>query len=126
MPWFDSISLGPSEITPLYAACNAERYNHTDVVQLLLECGADPNMPCSSNGDFSMHVACLNRHVDAIRLLLLAGCPVDDDAEEDGDSPRRQRTWNAACATQCRKSGMSRLPRRPKAHVDDAKTKVAV
>ena len=62
-------SNNPLKVTPLHSAVAG---GHTAVAELLLKCGADPNV--RQNGGFTpLHGAAQNGQMDMIRLLLLYG-----------------------------------------------------
>ncbi|KAI0097525.1 ankyrin repeat-containing domain protein [Nemania sp. FL0031] len=56
--------------TPLYASCCRQS---EQMVQLLLDNGADPNQRCSEIRNTSLHEAVIRKNVEIIKLLLNAG-----------------------------------------------------
>jgi ankyrin repeat protein len=72
--------------TPLVHA--ADR-GHLDVVRLLLERGADPNVPEEGNAPHgrALYAAVYNRHFDAARLLLEHGASPNQEVESSADTP---------------------------------------
>jgi len=72
--------------TPLVLA--ADR-GHADVVRLLLERGADPNIPEQGNAPHgrALYSAVYNRHFDVARLLLEHGANPNQEVESSADAP---------------------------------------
>lgn len=70
---------GTSGYTPLiYAA----REGHADVVELLLQLGADANAATKSGGACALHRAAYMGHLQVVSLLLAAGAePMQQDAD---------------------------------------------
>jgi ankyrin repeat protein len=57
-----------------YTALHAAALNgHTDIVELLLNSGANPNMQSYVDGDTPLHDAYANQHNDVVKLLILHG-----------------------------------------------------
>ncbi|KAM7539204.1 hypothetical protein Aperf_G00000048262 [Anoplocephala perfoliata] len=59
-------AVGRNGLTPLHMAAH---YNHVQLVQLLLEFGADPDL-AASNGYTALHIAAKRNHQDLASLLL--------------------------------------------------------
>ena len=66
----------------LHIAC---KNGHTDAVRLLLDGGAEVDLP-AQDGVTPLVIACMNGHVEVTRLLLEKGAAVDQ-AMEDGRTP---------------------------------------
>jgi ankyrin repeat protein len=60
-----------------------------EVVRLLLERGADPNVPEEGNAPHgrALYAAVYNRHFDAARLLLEHGASPNQEVESSADVP---------------------------------------
>ncbi|KAJ4986829.1 hypothetical protein SVAN01_07634 [Stagonosporopsis vannaccii] len=77
--------------TPLWWAAAS---GHADVIQLLHQSGADPDVDEKDRGLRPLHEAASNNHADAVRVLLEAGVdPLTPKAREDpgrrcGNAPR--------------------------------------
>ena len=52
-------------------------YGHLDVVEFLLERGADPRVPIDTGGALPLHWAAGGAHTAVVRLLLARGAPLD-------------------------------------------------
>ena len=77
--------------TPLYEAAIQ---GHTEVVQLLLQAGADPNM-ASNLGRTTLHAAAERYWVDILGVLLDGGAKLDrGDPLLHGDTPLHVATVN--------------------------------
>ena len=75
---------GSYQCAPLLMAAG---HGHADVVQLLLEAGADPNT-ADSNGNLPLTVAAMQSHEDVARLLMDGGADPSAAADnEEGDTP---------------------------------------
>jgi ankyrin repeat protein len=72
--------------TPLVRA--AER-GHLEVARLLLERGADPNVPEEGNAPHgrALYAAVYNKHVDVARMLLEHGADPNQEVESSADAP---------------------------------------
>jgi ankyrin repeat protein len=89
-----------SDYTSYYIGCgapikNAAARGHLDVVKLLLERGADPNLPeegIAPNGH-ALHSAVVRGHIEIVRLLLNHGAHPNVEVESSAD------TLSAALAT---------------------------
>jgi ankyrin repeat protein len=77
---------GPDGDTALHAAC---LYGHEEVVQLLLEAGADAGVVNAIDGSSCLHDAAASGHLAILeRLLTLpAAAALVNHADEDGDTP---------------------------------------
>ncbi len=62
-------SYNPLKVTPLHSAVAG---NHLSVAELLMKCGADPNLR-QSGGFTPLHAAAQNGNVDLLRMLLING-----------------------------------------------------
>jgi uncharacterized protein len=67
--------------TPLWFAVNN---SHTDVVQALLEAGADPNIVCNTSCETPLCVACHDDDVALVDLLLAHGASPNGVEREEG------------------------------------------
>eukprot|EP00008_Paramoeba_atlantica_P014260 CAMPEP_0201488602 /NCGR_PEP_ID=MMETSP0151_2-20130828/19268_1 /ASSEMBLY_ACC=CAM_ASM_000257 /TAXON_ID=200890 /ORGANISM="Paramoeba atlantica, Strain 621/1 / CCAP 1560/9" /LENGTH=168 /DNA_ID=CAMNT_0047873927 /DNA_START=87 /DNA_END=593 /DNA_ORIENTATION=- len=68
--------------TPLHEAC---RWNHSEVAQLLIDEGANPDLE-DKEGATPLHIACRFGQLDAIRVLLKNNAWIDAQTW-DGDTP---------------------------------------
>jgi ankyrin repeat protein len=107
---------------------NAAAAGHLDIVRLLLEHGADPNLPeegIAPHGH-ALYAAVANRHYDIVRLLLDHGANPNAEVESSADAlsrallPLDQRMVDLLCSY-----GASR-PVHLLAHYDDLRTAAAV
>ena len=79
MPEVDVNQSHPEGLTPLHRAASME---HSDVVQVLIDAGADVE-PKDSEGGTPLHCACEVGELDIVQMLVKAGadlCVVDDDS----------------------------------------------
>ena len=73
---------GTNAVGALHIAC---KNGHTDAVRLLLDGGAEVDLP-AQDGVTPLVIACMNGHVEVTRLLLEKGAAVDR-AVEEGATP---------------------------------------
>lgn len=107
---------------------NAAAAGHLEIVRLLLESGADPNLPEEHIAPFghALHAAVVNRHRDIVELLLERGARPNVEVESSAD------TLNAAVrsgddgmvALLCAHGAASPVPLL--AYYDDLRTAAAV
>lgn len=67
---------------------NAAARGHIEIVRLLLECGADPNLPeegIAPDGH-ALHSAVVNGHIEIVRLLLKHGAHPNVEVESSADT----------------------------------------
>lgn len=70
--------------TALHIACEN---GHTEIVQLLLDAGANVNVINKSEGQTPLHLACLNNQTKVIKLLLNCGNCNINAKDNFGDTP---------------------------------------
>jgi hypothetical protein len=71
------------DMTPLLAACTR---GHTDVVQLLIEYGANIDQPCDGDGRTPLYVACMAGHDTIVQVLIEHGVERDTIIGQTGYS----------------------------------------
>ncbi|CAI8043476.1 Ankyrin repeat domain-containing protein 29, partial [Geodia barretti] len=64
----------------------ASQDGHSDVVDILLEAGADVHQATTENGDVPLGIAAQNGHTETVQRLLEAGANVNHQ-NKDGASP---------------------------------------
>jgi ankyrin repeat protein len=92
--------------TPLHAALSSHRASQHPVVKVLLEAGADPNLPtkpsaesgafmrdCRTRQETPLHRAAAFASAETIQLLLDAGAKLDVK-DSNGDSPLSWASWH--------------------------------
>src|SRR5579864_7685292 len=92
--------------TPLHAALSSQRVSRHLVVKVLLEAGADPNLPtmpstesgafmrdCRTRQETPLHRAAAFASAETIQLLLDAGAKLDAK-DANGDSPLSWASWH--------------------------------
>lgn len=101
--------------TPLHAALSSHRASQHPVVKVLLEAGADPNLPtklsaesgafmrdCRTRQETPLHRAAAFATAETIQLLLDAGAKLDAK-DANGDSPLSWASWHLRPDTILRK-----------------------
>jgi uncharacterized protein len=101
--------------TPLHAALSSHRASQHLVVKVLLEAGADPNLPtkssvesgafmrdCRTRGETPLHRAAAFASAETIQLLLDAGAKLDAK-DSNRDSPLSWASWHLRPDTILRK-----------------------
>ncbi|MCW8133968.1 MAG: ankyrin repeat domain-containing protein [Planctomycetota bacterium] len=88
-----SLANKPSEYVTYYACSgtplsNATRGGHLDVVKLLIEAGADPNLPEEGIAPLghALHSAVVNNHIEVVRYLLEKGAHPNVPVESSADT----------------------------------------
>ena len=71
-------SNNPLKVTPLHSAVAG---NHSAVAELLLKCGADPNLR-QAGGFTPLHTAARNGQVDILRMLLINGADLKVQSDD--------------------------------------------
>jgi hypothetical protein len=97
-----------NDLTALHLAAAA---GHTEVVELLLRCGADPRA-LRSNQFSPLHAAAMHGHANVIDALLAAGAVPNVQTEPQRYAPLHSAAWaghEAAVATLLAGGAMSRL-----------------
>jgi hypothetical protein len=61
---------------------------HTEVLRVLLECGADPNERHGNDGSMPLHAAIIGGHLDSVELLIAHGADLQAPGPR-GESPLR-------------------------------------
>lgn len=70
--------------TPLHTAA---KYGRTDVLRLLLDSGALPNIKTYKSLHTPLHLACMNQRVQIVRELLKCGNCKVDECDAEGNTP---------------------------------------
>ncbi|XP_043465025.1 ankyrin repeat domain-containing protein 27-like [Leptopilina heterotoma] len=70
--------------TALHVACEN---GHVEIVQLLLDAGANVNVTNKSKGQTPLHLASLNNHTKVVKLLLNCGNCNINAKDDSGDTP---------------------------------------
>ncbi len=74
--------LGRCGSTALLVLAQASRFGHLDVVDLLLEDGADTNV-ADRNGNLAAHIAAIRGHLHVLAALLQSRTPPNIDLAND-------------------------------------------
>lgn len=69
--------------TPLLASI---RQNSFDIAKILMEYGADPNIP-NKNGWYPLHFATQKKNFDIVKILVENGAEIDQGDGEFGNTP---------------------------------------
>jgi ankyrin repeat protein len=67
--------------------CKASERGHTNIVELLIEKGADVNQMCACTGATPLYIAALNGHADVVKMLIANMAVVDHKCTGGGLTP---------------------------------------